>query len=45
MKLEEVILGQKDQKQELFLAVEQGLGSRSNNIQVMINPKMKSKAK
>ena len=45
MKLEEVILEQKDQEQDLFMAAEQESGSGRNHVQVIINLKMQCKAK
>ena len=43
--LEDLILNQKEHRQKLFLAVEQTLGPNENCVQVIINPKLKNKAR
>jgi len=44
-KLKRLLLDLKEGDERLFLAVEQGAGIAKNNIQVILNPQMKDKAK
>ena len=45
MNLKNFLLEQKDKEDKIFIVVEQGVGKAYFNIQIVLNPKVKNKAR